>query len=169
MSGRKAREARQHATPTAAVPPPATEPPPPPPAPETISTVINAVGALEKMGDAAFEKLLAGYGPVASAKGETFAYAWLAWNLERHAGPGAVRAIAAAGVLHAHRSREADAWAAAGKALRVEWLNWAIGQMTGRLVAACTGPSHVPHYTSGAMRRTLALRRLVDALAREAS
>ena len=95
---------------TALIPPAATEPPPPPlPRPETIRGVVDAVGALESMGDAAFEKLLAGYRDVEAAKGTTFAYTWMMFTLERHTGLTATRAMAAAGVLGVHRARQAEA------------------------------------------------------------
>lgn len=181
MSGRNARRdrreqrqaeaaARGHLlVPAAMIPPPANEPPPSPRAPETIRTVIDAVGTLESMGDASFEKLLAGYRDVEAAKGATFAFAWMSYELLYHVGPGATRAIAAAGVLAVHRVREADAKAAAEKAVRVEWLRWAVGQMTARMLAALDQPPAAPGFAQRSTRRYQAMKRLVDALAREAS
>ena len=169
MSGRSARARRragdggQLLVSTAMIPPPAAEPPRP--APETIRTVIDAVGALETMGDAAFEKLLAGYAEVVAAKGATVAYAWLAFNLDRHAGPGAVRAIAAAGVLRAHAATVPDP----AKAARVEWLRWAIEKMAVRYATAYVDLSRSLAPESRVVRRRGALDRLAAALAREAS
>lgn len=140
--------------------------PPPPVKPETIRTVIDAVGALESMGDAAFEKLLEGYRDVEAAKGGTFAYAWLVYNLDHHAGPTAQRAIAAAGVLAVHRARQVEAEASAEKLARVEWLRWAAGRMADRLMASCVVR---PGRGRQAARRERAFDRLLDALAREAS
>jgi hypothetical protein len=165
VSGRSARARRrppteggQQTISTASLPERPAEAPPPPPTAETVRTVIDAVGALERMGDTAFDNLLTGYSEVVAAKGPTVAYAWLAYNLERHAGPTAIRAIAAAGVLRAHAATVPDP----ARGERVAWLRWAVNEMAMRYGAVFNDGGAVR------ARRGSALYRLTAALAREA-